>query len=154
MLTFVNSIPRIPLAVEAEFNSWMDVYEIRRRNLDVLKAEAETFVAIADAMRRAKQGANPPEAADGDYANVLSQIKGRHRNMGTQVARDIEVAMEKPFGWMDWPHFEAAYEVAQIMMEMDADDRAHWMRVLRAWRDAKPSPQTGPTDPFEPIPKG
>jgi hypothetical protein len=125
----------------------MDVYEIRRRNLDVLKAEAESFVAIADAMRRAKQDVDPA-SAEKDYANVLSQIKGG-KQMGSQFARDIEVAMEKPFGWMDWPQFEEAYEAAQIIMMMSNDDRAHWLRILRTWRDTKP-----PSDPFSPIPKG
>ena len=113
-------------------NGVMDVYEIRRRNLDVLIAEAESLKAIGDAIRRAKSGVDP-SAAEKDYANVLSQIKNG-KNMGAKMARDIESGMGKPTGWMDVAQFRAvdqtmeAKEAGQLAMNMSDEDREAWLK--------------------------
>lgn len=154
MLTFVNSVPRTPDISGRLSNGGMDVYEIRRRNLDVLKAEADTFAAIGDAMRRAK--ADDPTAAGKDYANVLSQIKGG-KNMGGKMARDLEVAMSKPRGWMDIPQFQAideameAKEAGQIVMSLEPEVRAAAMTMLRNLGAKGPK---GASNPFGDLPKG
>lgn len=133
----------------------MDVYETRRRNLDVLKAEGHSLAAIGDAMRRAKQVVDIRNA-EKDYANVLSQIRGG-KNMGAKFARDVEQAMGKPEGWMDQPQFEAvdqameAKEAGQIIMGMDPDTRAATMLLLRGLGAKGPK---GEGNPFGDVPKG
>lgn len=133
----------------------MDVHEIRRRNLDVLQAEAETFEAIGEAMRRVR--ALDPTSAEKDYANVLSQIRGGSRNMGSKIARHVEEAMGKPKGWMDNPQFEAvdqimeAKEASQIIMSMEPELRAAAMAVLRGLGSKG---EKGEGNPFGDVPKG
>lgn len=133
----------------------MDVYEIRRRNLDVLLAETESLKAIGDAIRRTKQRLEP-QAATRDYANVLSQIKGG-KNMGAKLARDVEAGMGKPKGWMDVAQFRAvdqtmeAKEAAQLAMNMSEEDREHWLRTGRLLAQTA---KRGPGNPFGNTPKG
>jgi hypothetical protein len=137
-------------------NAVMDVYEIRRRNLDVLLAETESLKAIGDAIRLAKQKIDPA-AAERDYANVLSQIKGG-KHMGAKLARDVEAGMGKPQGWMDTAQFQIAdeameaKEAGQLAMNMKPEDRDHWLKTGRLL--AQNNPKRGPGNPFGNTPKG
>ena len=70
--------------------SSMDIYEIRRRNLEqVLREQDRTIVELA---RRTGTSANY-------LTQVLSDRTARH--MGSTVARRIENRLELPDGWMD-----------------------------------------------------
>lgn len=152
---FVNSALRMPGISVLLFNWAMDVYEIRRRNIDVLLAEAESLKAIGEAIRRVK--AADPKAATADYANTLSQYKGGKR-MGRAFAQDLEDGMGKPRGWMDHAQFEAAElsleakEAGQIIMNMDPAKRAFHMELLR--RENESNPRKSAASPFGPLPKG
>jgi hypothetical protein len=132
----------------------MDVYEIRRRNLLVLEAEADSLKAIGDAMVRVVQEREASDRAP-DYPNVLSQHKGGKR-IGSSLARLIEEAMKKPNGWMDVLQVDAAMEAkeaGQIAMNIEnAEMRESWLsmgRVLAA-KGGKPSPSL----PFGDLPPG
>lgn len=70
-------------------NDAMEIKDIRRHNLLVLRARYKTFKALAEAI-----GTDPA---------VLSQINTGYREMGHDIARRIEVALELPVGWMDTP---------------------------------------------------
>lgn len=153
---FVNSAARIPSISSLLSNGEVEIAEIRRRNLDVLEAEAESLEAIGDAMR-----AKDPTQTGGDlpnYANYLSQVRGGTRNMGTRFARKLEAGMGKPKGWMDVAQFEAAElslegkEAGQIITGMDTAERAQWMKMLRLANEA--NPKKSAASPFGPIPRG
>ncbi|MGE7136188.1 S24 family peptidase [Luteibacter sp. NPDC031894] len=73
----------------------MDVFQIRHSNLMALLLKLEragTRRAVDQAQRLG--GMNP---------SFLSQLKGG-KNMGGDVARKIEQAVQKPHGWMDSRH--------------------------------------------------
>jgi hypothetical protein len=131
-----------------------DIQAIRRKNLDVLIADAQSIRAIADAMLRrfpGQDGRAPP-----DYANSLSQYRGK-KPMGGKFARKVEESMGKARGWMDRIHeVDEAMEMkeaGQIAMGIaDPGSRATWLNLGRALMDvgAKPSEAT----PFPGVPKG
>lgn len=158
MLRFVNSGLRIPVVSKLLSNGDMEIAEIRRRNLDLLEAEAKSLEAIAEAMRAADAASDPAATAKAppNYANVLSQIKGGTRNMGDRMARKVEAGMGKSRGWMD--QLQAAEtslegkEAAQIITSMDDAERAHWMKMLRLANEA--NPKKSASSPFGPIPRG
>lgn len=77
----------------------MDSKNIRRRNLLALKASVGTWVELA--------------AAAGTSPKYFSQIVSEKTDadMGADVARRLEVAYNKPYGWMDRDH-EALQEEA------------------------------------------
>ncbi len=157
LLIDVNSGLRIPAVSNLLCNGDMEITEIRRRNLLVLEAEAESLAVLGEALRTAKQAAKPgPDAAD--YANYLSQIKGGSRDMGNKIARFLEGGMGKRRGWMDTPHFEMvdeameAKEAAQLAMSMKIEDREAWMKHGRLL--AEQNPKKSDANPFGSIPKG
>lgn len=67
----------------------MDSKSIRRANMLLLVEQHRTLRALAE-----RTGTDPAH---------LSQIKGRHRDMGEDVARRIEKGLGLPTGWMDVP---------------------------------------------------
>lgn len=72
----------------------MDIYEIRRSNLQKLAFEAglKTHAALGDLLDK------PP--------SLISQLIGKNptRNMGAKLAREIETAFSRPDGWLDQLH--------------------------------------------------
>lgn len=160
---FVNSAMRIPAISRLLSNGLvaelLDNAEIRRRNIDVLEAEATSLEAIGEAMRAedARQGVVlEPGKAPPNYANLLSQIRGGSRNMGNKLARKVEASMGKAKGWIDQLH-EAdvsmdGKEAGQIITRMADDERAHWMKMLRLANEA--NPKKSAASPFGPIPRG
>lgn len=134
--------------------------EIRRLNIDVLEAEATSLEAIAAAMRAEDARLDPEPDPGGkgppNYANVLSQIRTKKRNMGDKLARKVEAAMKKPKNWMDQLH-EAdvsleGKEAGQIVTAMNDTDREVAMRILRTMNEA--NPKKSASSPFGPIPRG
>lgn len=67
----------------------MDVKAIRRQNLAHLVKAAHTYEALSERV-------DVP-------ASYLRQIGGEFSKMGDRVARKIEIAYQKPVGWMDRP---------------------------------------------------
>lgn len=85
----------------------MDIREIRRQNLSLLRDQQGSIRALADRVDT--------------YPNYLSQIlsaNGRHF-MGHAMARRFELAFSKPEGWMDQSHDvppdEEAIEIAGLI---------------------------------------
>lgn len=78
----------------------MDIKSIRKSNLERL---------IVDYLKR---DSHTTKAAFAELCGIspaqLSQLLGRnsHRNVGDKLARRIETAMARPFGWLDVPHGE------------------------------------------------
>lgn len=154
MLILVNSRLRTHGISGLLWNGVMDLAEIRRRNLDVLAAEAEGLEAIAKAVRRSKKDVDP-ESASKNYANYLSQIRIGTRKMGHVTARNLEEAMDKPSGWMNERQFDLteaeieAKEAAEIIRNMEPERRAHHMRMLRL--DNENTQQRSAINPFGPV---
>ncbi|MDP9893213.1 hypothetical protein J2W32_001482 [Variovorax boronicumulans] len=79
--------------------------QIRRENLNLLQRESGTLENVA--------------ARAGTSSVYLSQVRhqtidlktNRPRQMGSSMARRLERAFDKPLGWMDADHAEAAAEV-------------------------------------------
>lgn len=95
-LASVNSISRIPRISALLFNAQMATADdTRRARLRELIDQFKTIEALAE--------------ATGTSAAYLSQISngirdsktGKPRNMGTALARKIELALKKTVGWMD-----------------------------------------------------
>lgn len=145
--TLIHSVSDLLLTTAA-----MDVYEIRRHNLNVLRAEAESLKAIGDAMVRVVQARGKSDRAP-DYQNVLSQHVGGKR-MGAKMARLVEEAMKKSKGWMDTmqqaDQTMEAKEAGQIAMNIaEADKREMWLSLGRALAQ-----QGGAGNPYGGVPKG
>jgi hypothetical protein len=153
---FVNSISRIPVISKALSNIAVD--ELLDK-ADILEAEAKSLEAIAEAMRAEDARLNPEPIAGKappNYANVLSQIRTKSRNMGDKLARKVEAAMKKPKNWMDQlQEAEVSLEgkeAGQIVTAMSATDREVAMRILRTMNEA--NPKKSAASPFGPIPRG
>lgn len=124
----------------------MDVYDIRKKKLLLLEAEAASLKAIGDAMVRTLQRRGEDRAPD--YQNVLSQHKGK-KPIGQRMARLIEEAMDKPRGWMDTladvDHRVDATEASHIAMNItDVGKREAWLSLGRALT----SPAKSPGNPY------
>lgn len=124
----------------------MDIKEIRRENLNGLIGASEGKIA-----RLAR--------ATGQDPSTLSQIKNGHRDMGHDIARSLEAALEKPKGWMDHRQFVTgddtviANELMQIREGLSAEDLEAWLKHGRLLMKNQPR---GPNNPFgnAPKPKG
>lgn len=79
----------IPVFVPWRDYATVDSKSIRLKNLKILVAEAGGQKELADRV-----------ATDAAY---LSQLKTRNRGrgLGDKLARRLEIAMQKPIGWMD-----------------------------------------------------
>jgi phage repressor protein C with HTH and peptisase S24 domain len=100
------------------------VEDTRHQNLLALIAEHGTTAKLAR-----KTGKS--EAQLGQLANRhLHSKTGKPRNIGSEVARDIEAALNLPQGWMDQPHDAeshvreptATFEVTPIFAWQHADE--------------------------------
>lgn len=117
---------------------------IRRANLAGLIREFETIARLA---RRT-----------GAVASLLSRIKNGTRQMGDDVARRLERALDKPEGWMDLPQFGAGdammdqAEALQILQSLTESDRDAWLKHGRLLVES--NGQKGPNNPFGHVPKG
>lgn len=86
----------------------MDIKSIRKSNLERLIIE---FL---------KRDRHTTKAGFAELCGIspaqLSQLLGRnsHRNVGDKVARKIEAAMDRPFGWLDIPHDISKDEVNEL----------------------------------------
>lgn len=95
----------------------------------------------------------------GTNAAHLSQIKNGVRNMGNRLARKIEVALDKPKGWMDHPQFRQSeatldqLEAAQIVGALKArpDELDAWLRHGRLLVESL-APK-GAANPFGTVPR-
>ncbi|MCD5326741.1 hypothetical protein ACFFU8_18250 [Chromobacterium piscinae] len=83
----------------------IDVNEIRRRNLKALLAPRGAAARIA--------------SATGSSESYLSTLKGKSRQLGSDLARRIEQAEGLPHGWFDQLHEEEA-ELASSKTETSA----------------------------------
>ncbi|MBT2333597.1 hypothetical protein J7E49_06730 [Variovorax paradoxus] len=72
--------------------------EIRLENLELLVADSGTLETVAG-----KAGTTSVYLSQ-IRNGALDQKTGRPRQMGDQMARRLELAHEKPKGWMDTPH--------------------------------------------------
>jgi len=72
----------------------MDIKQIRLRNLRVLVGEAGTIANLA------RLSSTAP-AYLSQILNSLPTSTGRPRSVGDKLARKLESAMSKPYGWMD-----------------------------------------------------
>lgn len=145
----------MPLISRLLSNAAMDVYDIRRLNLDVLLAEAESMKALGEAIRKIKLEEGDPKAATADYANVISQYKGKKR-MGRPFALTLERAMSRDRGWMDRLEeidvLMIGKEAGQIITAMTPEKQAFYMELLR--RENESNPNKTKASPFGPIPRG
>lgn len=89
------------------------VADARRANLEALVVECGTLDQVA--------------ASIGSSPIYLSQIRnrtpdaktGRPRDMGSQLARRLELAFKKPVGWMDQQHWIAGEQPARYGQAQD-----------------------------------
>ena len=72
----------------------MDIKQIRLRNLRILIGEAGTIANLARLSKTAP-------AYLSQILNSLPTSTGRPRSVGDKLARKLEEAMDKPYGWMD-----------------------------------------------------
>lgn len=103
---------RIYQIAKLAFNTGMKtIHEIRRSNLITLKHEFGTYAAIASL------GNTDP--------SYLSQIVSLNnpRNMGDDLARNIEIGCKKPYGWMDQDHSFYAIKNSNGIYEVPANTR-------------------------------
>ena len=74
------------------------INEIRYENFtEILNSEASSLQNIADKMNKSNA--------------QMSHIKNKVKNIGDKVAREFEVAFDKPHGWMDVSHDSNIREV-------------------------------------------
>lgn len=125
----------------------VDVYEVRRRNLEILIAGAGSVKELGERMRRHIMKTYP-DAATKDYPNTLSQHRGG-KPMGARFARKLEESVGRPKNWMDVLQPDPAErsvlgrEAAQIVTGLDPEDQDVAMRVLRSLQKRK-----GPNHPY------
>lgn len=101
----------------------MDVIdEIRLRNLRILIAEAGTTAKLARRL-----GGDPK-----NKASTIAQIVGKKakKNLGPDLARELEVAMGRLRGWMDKDHSEENTSTV-----MATGFRASWVKEI-TWAEA------------------
>ena len=82
------------------------IESIRRTNLGNLIKEYKTISALA-----AKIGTAPSYISQ--IMTFAPSSTGRARNLGSELARKIEVACMKPIGWVDIEHPEGGEEIAE-----------------------------------------
>lgn len=102
------------------------IAEIRRNNLELLIKEMGTLEAVA--------------SADTKTSSVyLSQVRrqtkdrktGQKRAMGTAIARRLELACDKPVGWMDQDRAAEDGKSAALLNEQQVE----WLRLFNALTD-------------------
>ena len=84
----------------------MDIKQIRLRNLRILIGEAGTIANLA-------RLSNTAPAYLSQILNSLPTSTGRPRSVGDKLARKLEQAMNKPYGWMDRNN-DDEYDTASI----------------------------------------
>lgn len=130
----------------------VNVYEVRRRNLEILIAGAGSVKELGERMRAHAQKSDPG-AVTKDYANTLSQYRN-DKPMGARFARNLEESVGRPKNWMDVLQPDPAEksvlgrEAAQIVMSLEPEDQEAAMRVLRSMQRKK-----GPNNPYAEEPK-
>lgn len=103
----------------------MDMHQIRLKNLLLVIEKAGSQARLADYV--------------GIKSSYISQIKSpKHpTNMGNDIARRIEKAMNLPFGWMDHLHDEsdrkeATYNLSEDALELPKRRRAPIISYVQA----------------------
>ena len=128
----------------------VDVYAIRRRNLEILIAGAGGVKQLGERMLEWQQRKSPGEEPK-DYPNALSQYK-TGKNMGARFARNLEEAVSRPKNWMDMLQPDPAgllgMEAQQIVDSLEPEDQEAAMRVLRHMQK-----KNGRSNPFRDVPK-
>ena len=119
------SVLSIPYHLALSLSKVMDIREVRRQNLELLREQEGSVRALAD-------------RADTD-PNYLSQILGGHgkHHMGHSMARRFEVAFSKPQGWMDIPHDDSepddeAIEIASLIKMLPPPQRDSIKSLIRS----------------------
>src|SRR5690606_28544394 len=79
----------------------MDIYEIRRRNLERLIAEYGTIAELVAVVEQ-----RTGEQTDANYMSALRKPREGRRGMGANLARRLELGTKKAEGWMDRDHPE------------------------------------------------
>ena len=116
------------------------IEEVRRARLALLEAEAGSQAKLADLLDK-----SPAQLSQ--WKNASPTSTGRGRAMSSDVARDIEITLEKPRGWMDtplapenpaaafdrprsqWP-FDVAQERLQVLEPRDWDMLNNTIRTV------------------------
>jgi hypothetical protein len=96
----------------------MDMHQIRLKNLLLVIEKAGSQARLADYV--------------GIKSSYISQIKSpKHpTNMGNDIARRIEKAMNLPFGWMDNLHDEPE----GLLIPLDCEHNADFVGVAKSFR--------------------
>lgn len=119
------------------------VEEVRRERLAQLRAEAGSLVAL-----NTKLGLNARDATLSQILNAAKNSRtGTPKQMGSKLARELELACGKEVGWMDTDpallERQMPQELQQLVSElemMQERQRAHVIRgareAMRAWNEA------------------
>jgi len=110
----------------------MDIKQIRLSNLRTLIDEAGTIAALAR-----KTGTAPAYLSQ--ILNRLPSASGSARTLGDKLARKLENAMGKAFGWMDKDH------------QSDSIDTIHYVPLLQR-EDLEEVPSRANSEQMIPVP--
>lgn len=100
--------------------------DIRRANLRKIVAEFKTAIALAEA-------AETNEKYISQIISGQPLPSGNLRNLGSALARRIEIAAGKEPGWMDYDHDNGGLVITRTDMQPDEAD------LLRLYRKASPA---------------
>lgn len=120
------SVFSIPYRRALFLSKSMDVRELRRNNLLLLKSQQETLRAIADLVD-----------TDPNYFSQILSPKSK-AFMGHALARRIERALGKPEGWMDQDHTPPSEleldlkEIEQLARRLSPDTRTAVKAFMRS----------------------
>lgn len=125
------SVLSIPYSNGLFLANQMDIREIRRKNLVALRHEKGTLRALADLIE-----------TDPNYLSQLLSNK-RIQHVGHGLARRLEMAMHKPEGWMDQPHWDQgsvehdAAEIALLIRGWTPEQRASLKEFIKSFNEGR-----------------
>lgn len=129
------SVLSIPYSNSLFLANYMDIREIRRENLATLRHEKGTLRALADLIE-----------TDPNYLSQLLSSK-RKQHVGHVLARRLEIAMHKPEGWMDQPHWDQgdverdATEIALLIRGWPPEQRASLKEFIKRFNEGRTTEQ-------------
>lgn len=118
------SVLSIPYRGALFLSGCMDIRAIRRQNLSLLRQQAGSVRAIADRVD-----------TDANYLSQLLSENGKHF-MGHTMARRLELAFNKPVGWMDQQHSEEESverdlrDISELARKMNAEQRKNLKNLM------------------------
>ncbi|MCU0806571.1 MAG: hypothetical protein MUC53_01060 [Candidatus Contendobacter sp.] len=118
------SFSSIPQSGALYLSKRMDIREIRRQNLALLRQQEGSIRALADRVE-----------TDPNYLSQILGFAGKHR-MGHAMARRFERAFGKPEGWMDQQHNEKEdgelMEIARMIKLLPVQQRNSVKSLVRS----------------------